>query len=545
MSAGPPLRRADWRFLLPTPPDGRFRHLVVLGGPSGLPERLVEIGVAERAGTGLSAAATADALVIMSGATVSPGDIASCLAADAVLYWEVDRRRAIGRIGRRWIDRELRGAGLRRTALYWVIPNFEQARRYLPLEPTRAVEWFFRTRFTAATPLRRGLEMLVRTVCRWHGQTLVSFVPCCAVVATADSRPLTPLVGLDRAPLDGALLSSGASPAVFTSGQDDGSRLVLMPFTNGAAEPAAVVKLARLSGFEGHTRREQETLARLRVTLPPELRRSLPEPRGCGGPPGRPVFVEGVVPGQMLAASTGKWRARVQEQLEDLRVATDWLTRFHRATLVEAPPWDETQVNRRIERPVTEYAAAFGRREAESHLFEALRSSALALYGQPFPIVWAHNDFNPWHCYRAGTELGVIDWEFGEEDLTARAGPALTDLIYFTHHWMQLACGVRDESAEVGVFRRLYLGPDGNDVRVRAGRRAMARYMEALGIHPGFYPVLLVYTWMDRAVDRHRRQLTLGKPARDPRAENPFARYVALLAEARHRLFPVPDFEPS
>lgn len=534
MSARPPLRRADWRFLLPAPPEGRFRHLLVFGGPSGLSDRLAEIGVAERASADLSATTRADAVVILSGATISPREVAGRLAPDAVLYWEVDRRRALRRVGRRWIDRELRGAGLRRIGMYWVLPDFEHARRYLPLEPTRAVEWFFKTRFTAATPLRRGLELLVRALCRWNDRTLVSLVPCCGVVAAAGSPRRAPLVGLEGAPVEASILSCGASPAVFTSGQDDGSRLVLMPFTNGADTPAAVVKLARLAGFEGHTRREQMTLAKLRAALPPELRGSLPEPCGSGGPAARPVFVESVVPGQMLAASTGRWRAGVHAQLEDLHVATDWLTRFHQATLVETVPWDETQVTRWIDRPFSEYAAAFGRRDSEAHLFEAVRSDAAALYGRPFPIVWAHNDFSPWHCYRAGPDLGVIDWEFGEEDLTARAGPALTDLIYFTHHWMQLACGGRSQSTELVVFRRLYLGQDAKDVRVRAARRVAASYMTALGMHRGFFPMLLVYTWVDRATDRYRRQVALGKNPSDPRADNLFARYVSVLAEGGH-----------
>ena len=30
------LRRVDWRFLLPHPPEGAFRHLVLLGGPRDL-----------------------------------------------------------------------------------------------------------------------------------------------------------------------------------------------------------------------------------------------------------------------------------------------------------------------------------------------------------------------------------------------------------------------------------------------------------------------------------------------------------------------------
>ena len=42
------LRRADWRFLLPNPPEGSFQHLVLLGGPAGLAKRIVEEGIARR-----------------------------------------------------------------------------------------------------------------------------------------------------------------------------------------------------------------------------------------------------------------------------------------------------------------------------------------------------------------------------------------------------------------------------------------------------------------------------------------------------------------
>ncbi len=49
-------------------------------------------------------------------------------------------------------------------------------------------------------------------------------------------------------------------PLVVTSGQDDGSRVVMLPFAPERTQPLGVLKASRLADFNINTKREQETL---------------------------------------------------------------------------------------------------------------------------------------------------------------------------------------------------------------------------------------------------------------------------------------------
>jgi hypothetical protein len=542
----PPLRRADWRFLMPAAPGGMFRHLVVLGGPAGLAERLVEIGAAARVSITRCSDESADGLVILEDADVTPRAVAQCLAPDGVLYWEVNRR-GVRRFmrGRGWIGRQLRRAGLQPARMYWVIPEFGEARRYLPLDdPAPAIEWFFATRFVASSPLRLGLALMVTAAGRMRGRVAATLAPCCSVMAVRAGRPLGPASVFADLAVDSSLgpntqnvLFTSAQPVLFTSGQDDGSRVVGLPFAAGARAPAVVLKMTRLPGFTGYTAQEQATLTHLRSQLGPELRLTLPQPLGIAGSSARLAFVETLVPGRMLAASIGRWRAPAARQLEDLRVAAEWLTRFHLATVQRRVEWSAAETQRWIEPRLRGYERAFGLEGDERELFAALRERASGLAGEQIPIVWVHNDFNPWHIYRDGGQLSVIDWEFGSDRLEDREGLPLCDMVYFATHWMNLSRGLKGEAAQFLAFSDLCLNRSRRDARSQAARREFDEYLTRLEVNEAFLPLLIAYTWLERALDRHRRQETLGAPTASPRRNNRFVQYVEILARARHELF--------
>jgi hypothetical protein len=424
--------------------------------------------------------------------------------------------------------------------MYWIIPDFVEARRYLPLDDgAPAVEWFFVTRFVAASPARRGLALLMATAGRLRGKVAARLAPCCAVIATREGRsPGSPSVLTDAA-LDVSLRGPAVQTVLFTSGQDDGSRVVVLPFVAGSKTPAVVIKIARRSDFTEHTAKEQATLIQLRTRLGPELGQTLPRPLGVAGDPGRRAFVEAAVPGRMLAASVGGWRTPVARQLEDLRVAADWLSRFHLATVERRVQWGAAETQQWIEPRLSEYERAFGLEDAEVGLVAMLRERSNALAGEELPIVWAHNDFNPWHIYRDGSRVSVIDWEFGGERLEDREGLPACDLVYFLTHWMQLARCSRGESADVQVFMNLWVRRASGDVRARAAHRALTEYLSRMGVSEAFLPLLVVYTWLERAVDRHRRERTLGAPTDSPRRNNRFVQYVEVLARSRDELLSV------
>lgn len=535
------LRRADWRFLLPAPGSSQYRHLVLLGGPAGLASRLLEVGVATRVSTALPRGERPDALILLADARVPIARAAACLASDGALYWEIERRPWDWTATRpRSIGRQLQRAGLRPWASYWVVPAFHNARRYLPLDAAASVQWFLDTRYVASTPARLGLEALLSRATHWSQAAAGSLVPSFAAIACGPDHPGGPAWALADQALPEVVRDPAIRPALFTSGQDDGSRVVLLPFLPGAREPVLVLKSARLAAFTGHTQREQQTLVRLRASLPPDLRHTLPEPKGTVGSGAASVFLETVVPGRMLAASTGRWRASLARQVEDLRLATDWLTRFHQSTETRRLRWSAVESDRHLEPLLARYERMFGMEPLERALFTRAREHSGTLAGAQLPIVWCHNDYNPWHVYRAGQDVGVIDWEFVEEDVAARHGPALCDLLYFVLHWAHLARGLRGTAAQVRGFGDLFLAASGRSSRSEAARGALDGYMGRLEMHPGFLPLLQVYTWVERAVDWHQRQLAAGSSELVAMRENQFLRYVRALAGSADALFAHP-----
>ena len=510
------LRRADWRFLLPAAPEGGFRKLVLLGGGSDLPERLE--GLAGEITEHVEDVRDADAVVIMAEFAGPLAPVLRDTGPGATLYVEVDRRKR-GRHG--LTPSRLRAvlgrAGLIPTATHWVIPDFARARRHIPLDAPRALEWYLSTLQTAGSLPGRLADASIRLLARAGAARLAACVPCYSMTAVGRGRSPGPVGVL--APLVGPV-------AMLTSGVDDGSRVVLLPFENGGAAPSRVVKVPRLSSFDGHTEREQHTLAEFRSRLPAALRPSLPEPLGLRRWNGRLVAAESYAPGTPVVVSSGRYGASSAPAHEDLRQVVDWLIAFHRATRLPDGTWSAGHAERtavRIER-CRELLAADS---PGQRLLAAAAHAARGLAGRTLPLVPLHNDLGPWNIHRDGARTTVIDWELGDDGAPDRIGAGPCDLLYFTTHWYLRVRHLRRPAAELRGVRELYGGATHGTQARDAAREEIRRYAEELGVETRFLPMLLVSTFAERALDGDAR----ARRAPAPRApENRYARYLEALA---------------
>jgi len=151
------------------------------------------------------------------------------------------------------------------------------------------------------------------------------------------------------------------------------------------------------------------------------------------------------------------------------------------------------------------------------------------------PTVSLHNDFGPWNVHRAGTRVTVIDWEFGGDD-RERAGPPLCDLLYFVTYWYQRVRHLRGHAGELRAIQELFLDRGGRQATADAAREEIGAYMERLGLDLRFRALLLVYTWVDRALDRADRGQLAERDAKGA-GVNPFRDYIQLLATRAEQLF--------
>jgi hypothetical protein len=527
----------DWRFLLPRPPAGRFRRLILLGAPEGVASRVEQVGLAEE--VALSPGGRADAVVRLAGARATLRECAALVDRGGALLYEARRSpaaRAAAAPGR--LVREL---GLTPRGLWWVHPGFNGARTYFPLHAEHAIRWYAESIHRAAD-LRTELAMRALTLARaLEPGRLGRLAPRIALVAVSSAEPESHGLPVPGELLPPALRGQELHPLVLVHG-DEQSRVVMLPFGRSSHRPLAVVKLERSPpGAAGDE--EQAVLAAVRGRLGAPLRATVPEPLGAIRADGVAASVETFLPGERLHSRWTRRRAPLALLLEDLELASRWLREFGLQARSELITWAAGDAETWVEGPLRSYEQAFGRTPSQSRLFGAARRRAREMAGAELPIVWQHGDFSSLNLFRYGRQVHVIDWE------AAAPGLPLDDLLYFTTRWLY---HVRDATIEESprgrraaaiAFRELFLEPERRDAAVDAARAAIRAHVDALGIDERFLPLLTLLPWVSRAVGRLGRQATPGwsrapAPPRDePRAGNRYVAQVDILAGDVERLF--------
>jgi hypothetical protein len=528
-----PLRAADWRFLLPHPEHGRFQLLVLLGGSPGLAERIVELGLADTVVRDLPTKGSADAVAVFRDARMPYGEVAECLRPGGALYYEIDRSspRRLATTPRRACD-ALRRVGLSPTGVYVVGPSLRRPRVYVPLEAPAALGWYLRTLYNPWTFSVACRHLALRTVADVGRGQLASLVPHFAITAVAGdpaSRRAS-VLGLPVLPTD--LSGMDLYPLVLTSTHQEtlSQRVVILPFTRESQEPVAVVKVSKLSALNAMLEKEQATMADLRRRLDPVLRRSIPEPLRVERWDSLAVATESYRAGESLQRSTSRWGRRLEAKLEDLRLATAWLAEFHRQTEVRRTQWGEAERSLLVDGAFRAYRQRFGATEREEQLFATTSDYARAIDGTPLPIVLRKPDFFGSNVIRSGDELSVVDWE------SPQHGPALCDLLRFVAPWSAAAARVHGDRT-MEHFRTVFFSADRADVIANAVQQALAYYLDRLSMDDRLVPLLLVHTWIDRALHHYDKQMLQGERPTDARAGNRHIDRVAVLAEHANELF--------
>lgn len=523
-----PLRRLDWRFLLPLPRNGRLRLLAVPGASTALAQQCTELGLAERAINCLPGRAGADGVAILAGAGVSLERAAAALQPEGILYYEVDR----SLLGQRALspartERILRRLGLAPTGFYAVRPSLEAAELYLPLDVPRALRWYVDTLYVAATCRQRLAEIALRAATGLDGRRFASLAPYYVVTAIAARVGAPSPAILDRART--MLGDAAVAPLLLTDG---GNRVTVLPFARDGVEPLFVLKVPKLPSFNGRTENEQQALMALQTMLDGPLQASVPRPLGIVHHGPISISIESYCPGLSLLRTISRWGDPPARKVRALNAATDWLIAFHKQQATGADTADRQQW---FDEPLAAYAYHFGNTPAELRLFSVARQYAAsltrALDGRELPLVKAHRDFNIWNLYQNKQRIHVIDWE------GASPGPPLCDLIHFVTYWYLALTRRQPVAGHLEGFDKLFFGSERNEAAGRAAHEALARYMERMAIDRRWMPLMLVYLWVELALRRNKQQSDLGQRHPDPRQDNQFVSYIRQLAQRVEPLF--------
>lgn len=526
----PPLKRLDWRFLLPAPGHGSFHRLMLAAKQTDEADTLVALaqyaGLAQRA-MRWTPGERADCVAVLAGSGKSPAQAAASVNEGGVLYYEVDRRSSLHATPGR-VAAELSRSGLRVVGIYWAKPNFEACELWLPLDRKGALRYYLERLFMVLSPTRLAVKSLLQALVGLLGERFSSLVPCYSVVAVR--RETRNSAAVSAAMFDAVadrVVAGEARPMLVTMGPDTQSRVVGLAFTPGYNAPRFVAKTARRAEHGERTWRELQVLKELHSRLGPGLSASVPRPLAYAKMGRVPVLVESAARGRSYAVTCGRWGGSLERKIEDLRGATRWLIRFQRATCTGFITWGADTAALYFDEPLAAYIKCFGATPAEEALWKELRRRSERCYGRILPLVWQHHDFHAWNIFRGPEGVEVIDWE------GARQGLPLADLSYFGVWWYLTVSRHEADSDKVAGFARLLTAADDRERVVRTVRRQWRRYMEGMGVDPELAPILHAVAWTGHALDQAARQHGNGETMSEPRAGNIYCRYVEQLAQRR------------
>jgi len=528
-------RWLDWRFLLPKPPSGAFRNLVLLGGPRSLPQEIKEAGIALRIQREIPAHRSADAIIVLHNSPVrlTASDIADCLLPGGVLYYES----AHGTLpslpfSARRIRRSLKSKGLSLTGLYWTVANGKTRQLYLPLDAPGAIHWYFHNLFVASTLPRRLLRFFLEKIGWIRKHLLIDLVPEYAITAVAGAAQQSPLWLFTEQGLPTRFLRADLHPLVLTPGEDDLNRVVLFPFPADGNQPIAVLKAARQPERNSLTENEQFVLGQIHSTVGENLASTIPVPIATIRWNRLSIAVQSCAAGSLLSASLNQWARSLRHHKEDLGHVVRWLAEFHCHAPLKRSLWDEAAVRHWVKEPITEYIATFPVTALERQLFAALLDRAHELVGLALPMVWVHWGFTDRNLFRNEEFIVVIDWEGGS------AGPPLLDLLYFLTCWNTTVRHLQNTSEQVRGFEKLFCITGQKDAIHLAIKAAIDAYMTTVNIDERFIPLFLVIMCMLRSLGRTKRQQHQTNSQRNRDHQNIYHDYIHVVAQYRNRLFP-------
>ena len=484
------LRRADWRFLLPSPRPRRALCLATGALAEAVASIAAEVVEADTA-------RDCDLVVAEDPNTHALARLHDALAPGGMCYTEWGPRPG----GTRAAEQALRAAGFEDIVCYRPWPAAAESPVFrIPVGAPGARAYVRSRQRLRGGRLRRVIAEIGRRVggaLRGHLGT-----PVCALArraqdhAPADRAPAAWLLeqwpgwGLGSAP--GRL-----STLLVTGGPRSVSKVVLLAFAEPSPIPLVAVKAPRVAEAVAGVEREADALAGLTarpLAAVPGVPRLLAR-REAGGVP---LVVETAIVGRPLdtlltSGSLAAWSGKV----------TDWLAALAPREPTRTPAHWRGAI---VEPALSQFVDRFGGLVDPGVLREG---EAIVRGIGALPAVAEQRDFGPWNVLVTPTGgIAVLDWESAElEGL-----PAL-DLLYFLTYAAFGVDGARSREERLASFRRS-LDPTTRTGAVR--RDCLARYGDALGLDPSQLAPLRSLVWLIHAQSdaRHAIADAGGAPPR-------------------------------
>jgi hypothetical protein len=494
------LRRADWRFLLPTPTPARS----VCFTRGDLAEATAAISGTCFLDDGSGAAPEGCDLAVM--ADPSPSTLSRALASlqpggSCYVEWHTKLAGGPSRVRRR-----LESAGFELVACYAPRPNpaRREAEVWVPLGSEGAVRYFVSGQSQRAKGLRRLLRQ-ARGVVWGLGEGLRFAVPVCTVARKpwgvrkpSGFREPGLGAGISTELLDTLLSNWGhwglgpvphLSALLVTRGRRSINKAVSLVFAGSEGRPRLAIKRARVPESIPPMQNEADVLRAIQA-----------RPGGVVGAP-RVLFCRELDGFLTLAETTIEGRLvgdiiHPENHRELALRATEWS-----AGLAEGTPPAPRDVwwGRLVEPVLAQFERTFGS-VIDPGAFRAAIQTIDSLGA--LPLVCEQRDFSPWNLLLDGAgNLGVLDWESAELQ-----GLPVLDLVYCLTY---LTANI-DGSGRVWESLRKSL-----DLASPAGRisqECLERYLERVAVPASAVAPLRLLAWMIHSKSDYRHFcLDLGR----------------------------------
>jgi hypothetical protein len=471
------LRRADWRFLLPTS-SPRTAVCFTAGSLASSVAAVTETFQPDDARS-----EPADLAVVSDPADADLEEAYRVVRAGGGIYGEF-RGFVAGQPG--IVRRRLLKAGFEDVECYWPWPGPDKAppQLWLPLDAPGALAYF-----RASRPPARSFQQRVLGNARmllWRiGHAGRILRPVCAVARRPpDGGQTGGVLSVVRAHCEGA--HSRLSWLVATPGRSPFNKVIGFVFEGDERAPSLIVKLPRIPESAERLEREAENLRALHR-------------RREGGVTGAPRCVLFERDGWTVLGENPLTGRPFQDTLTDrsfprlAREVTDWLVEL--AAEGRHPQADDWR-SRLVEAPLASLARSPDARDVVTHM---PRVRALLDRLDHLPSVPEQRDLGPWNLLVGNDgRLLVLDWESAEPN-----GLPLLDLVYF----LTYASFFLDDALRSGRVVDSYarsLDPVTSTGRVVAA--CERRYVERLGLDPALISPLRALAWIIHSASESPRR---------------------------------------
>lgn len=482
------LRRADWRFLLPTEPApaGPPRRCICFAPGLLLPVAAVWAETGDGWSEAPAGVGAYDLAVVVNPDRATLQRAWQALRPGGLCYSEWTRPLPGGAAG---VRRRLSTAGFDAVTCYWPLshPDRGPVAAWLPLEAPGALRYFEADRSLPLAGAQRAAYHL-----KWRLWRLACglglALPICAVARKGAGVPGEDAgAGSLAAEWEALGLEGPPQPLtrlLLTGGLHTINRVVMLVFAGDEDAPRLVTKRARVAEAAASLAHEAAVLRALHASgqIDP---RSVPQTLFYHGADCAPLLGQSVVHGAPI------WLLLRRDNYARLAAqVTEWQARLAQGAPA-APPaawWD------RLVRPhLASFAAHYGGVVGAEQLRQAERR--IGQLGS-LPLVCEHRDFAPGNVWLDGDEITVIDWECAE-----LAGLPALDLIYFLT-FLTLAVEGVDVHGEIDLPRARATYRSAFDLATPNGEvvtGCLHRYCQAAGIDDASLRPLRLLTWTMQA----------------------------------------------